>query len=133
MDLNGFLFLYESIREKNKGSEEIESDDLNAFKVFDKTGDGFISYDELQNVLVRWGLWNDERCGGGGDNYCRRMINAFDIDLDGRLDFQEFKNMFMSSSNSSSYNIHDLLKWISMAGGFCNVEGAKSSLPEILG
>lgn len=105
IDLNEFLCLYESIREKNEGEnrgneEEIESDLWNAFNVFDENRDGFISWDELRNVLVRLGLWVDEHCDGGGD-YCRRMIGAFDMDLDGRLDFQEFKNM-MNSSNSSS-------------------------------
>ncbi|XP_038899375.1 calmodulin-like protein 3 [Benincasa hispida] len=105
IDLNEFLCLYESISEKkegeNRGSEEVESDLLNAFMVFDENRDGFISCDELENVLVRLGLWNDERCGGCGGDYCRRMIGAFDMDLDGRIDFQEFKNM-MNSSNSPS-------------------------------
>ncbi|XP_022976028.1 probable calcium-binding protein CML44 [Cucurbita maxima] len=98
IDFDEFLSLYESISEINRGGEEIESDLLNAFQVFDENRDGFISCDELHNVLVRLGLWDDKRCVRD----CRRMIGAFDVDLDGRLDFEEFKNMMNYSSHSSS-------------------------------
>lgn len=97
LDFEEFLSLYKSISERNRAGaeEEIESDLLNAFQVFDQNRDGFICCEELRNVLARLGLW-DERCGRD----CSSMIGAFDINFDGRLDFQEFKNMMLSASNS---------------------------------
>lgn len=67
-----------------------DTDLLEAFRVFDLNGDGFISSEELQSVLSRLGMW-DERSGKD----CGRMINAYDSNRDGRLDFEEFKNMML--------------------------------------
>ncbi|TYJ50428.1 hypothetical protein E1A91_A01G205600v1 [Gossypium mustelinum] len=61
-----------------------------AFKVFDLNGDGFISCEELQSVLVRLGLWDEKK---GKD--CRNMICFYDTNLDGMIDFEEFKNMML--------------------------------------
>ncbi|PPD84648.1 hypothetical protein GOBAR_DD18424 [Gossypium barbadense] len=63
-----------------------------AFKVFDLNGDGFISCEELQSVLVRLGLWDEKN---GKD--CRNMICFYDTNLDGMIDFEEFKNMMLRS------------------------------------
>jgi calmodulin len=54
-----------------------------AFAVFDRDGDGFIDAGELGSVLRSLGL-------GSGAEECRRMINAYDEDRDGRIDFREF-------------------------------------------
>ncbi|KAI4366616.1 hypothetical protein MLD38_022474 [Melastoma candidum] len=68
-----------------------ETDDLvGAFKVFDEDDDGFISCEELERVLSRLGMWDGGRGGG-----CERMIDAYDVDKDGRLDFQEFRTMML--------------------------------------
>ncbi|CAL0319439.1 unnamed protein product [Lupinus luteus] len=98
-DFNEFLFFYNSISKKNNGKirsdddngvdiiEELESDLVETFKVFDLDGDGFITSQELECVLKRLGLWD------GKD--CRSMICFYDTNLDGQLDFQEFKNMML--------------------------------------
>lgn len=90
LDFNGFLFFYDSIsKQNNGGNEDVEEGDLvNAFKVFDLNGDGFISCEELQNVLSTLELWD---ANSGHD--CRTMIRVYDSNLDGQLDFEEFKSM----------------------------------------
>ncbi|KAJ1387361.1 EF-Hand 1, calcium-binding site [Sesbania bispinosa] len=94
LDFNEFLFFYNSISKQNNGEsrggdekEELESDLVKTFNVFDLDGDGFISSHELECVLKRLGLWD------GKD--CRTMIQFYDTNLDGQLDFQEFKNMML--------------------------------------
>ncbi|TYH89063.1 hypothetical protein ES332_D01G233000v1 [Gossypium tomentosum] len=112
-----FLFFYDSISNHNtkieaafdeeEEEEEIrmvhgggddddddhgDSDLAKAFKVFDLNGDGFISCEEVQSVLVRLGLWDEKN---GKD--CRNMICFYDTNLDGMIDFEEFKNMMLRS------------------------------------
>ncbi|KAK5840390.1 probable calcium-binding protein CML44 [Gossypium arboreum] len=113
LNLDEFLFFYESISNPpaqggdeeeeeeeeeelvtHGGGEEEDSDLAKAFKVFDLNGDGFISCEELECVLGRLGLW-DEKSGKD----CRRMIWYYDTNLDGMVDFQEFKNMMLHSSS----------------------------------
>jgi calmodulin len=57
-----------------------------AFAVFDRDGDGFIDARELAAVLRPLGF----ACG---DAECRRMIDAYDEDSDGRIGFREFLNL----------------------------------------
>ncbi|KAL4312842.1 hypothetical protein GQ457_01G012560 [Hibiscus cannabinus] len=86
-----FIFFYDSIsnqKTKSEAENDEESDIAEAFKVFDLNGDGFISSEELQSVLVRLGLL-DERSGKD----CTNMICYYDTNMDGMIDFQEFKNM----------------------------------------
>ncbi|XWS21690.1 hypothetical protein CRYUN_Cryun30bG0076000 [Craigia yunnanensis] len=106
LNFDEFLFFYDSISnpkiEAAAGCEEIEeeeeliihgdedSDLAKAFKVFDLNGDGFISCEELQSVLARLGLWDES---SGKD--CRTMICFYDTNLDGMVDFEEFKNMML--------------------------------------
>ncbi|MCE3050765.1 hypothetical protein HAX54_048046 [Datura stramonium] len=68
-----------------------------AFKVFDLNGDGFISCEELQKVLSRLGLWDENE---GSD--CKNMIHMYDTNLDGVLDFEEFKSMMLVSNSRYS-------------------------------
>ncbi|CAH8378759.1 unnamed protein product [Eruca vesicaria subsp. sativa] len=65
-----------------------ESDLVEAFKVFDENGDGFISARELQVVLNKLGLPE-----GGEMERVEKMIDSVDRNHDGRVDFFEFKNM----------------------------------------
>ncbi|XP_004237356.1 probable calcium-binding protein CML44 [Solanum lycopersicum] len=100
-----FLFFYEAMVKKNN-EEKIKEDNMNindnsleddlveAFKVFDLNGDGFISCEELQKVLSRLGLWDEKE---GSD--CKNMIHMYDTNLDGVLDFEEFKNMMLVSKS----------------------------------
>lgn len=99
LDLNEFLFFYNSISKQNMNGDhdhddiltepedELEMDLVKTFNVFDLDGDGFITSQELECVLKRLGLWD------GKD--CRTMIRFYDTNLDDRLDFNEFKNMML--------------------------------------
>ncbi|GMJ04132.1 CALMODULIN-LIKE 46 [Hibiscus trionum] len=56
-----------------------------AFDVFDVNKDGFIEAEELQRVLCVLGLKN-----GLEIENCRKMIDRFDEDGDGKIGFKEF-------------------------------------------
>ena len=95
LDFDEFLVFYDSLcnndGESKEGVEDgVEEDLVKAFKVFDLDGDGFISSKELEFVLKRLGYW-DERSGKD----CRNMIYVYDMNSDGQLDFEEFKNMML--------------------------------------
>lgn len=75
------------LEEKEASLEELKE----AFYVFDRNEDGFISPKELWSVLRRLGsegssLWD-----------CERMIAEFDEDGDGRINFSEFKSLLESA------------------------------------
>ncbi|KAL4291437.1 hypothetical protein GQ457_14G000480 [Hibiscus cannabinus] len=86
IDIDEFGELYRSIMENNDGEEE--EDMKEAFNVFDRNGDGYISEDELRSVLNSLGLKQ-----GKATEDCKRMIRKVDVDGDGRVNFMEFKQM----------------------------------------
>lgn len=65
-----------------------------AFRAFDRNGDGFVDAGELGSVLRSLGFTT-----GVAAAECQRMIDAYDENKDGRIDFQEFLN-FMERSSS---------------------------------
>ncbi|XP_008792514.2 calmodulin-like protein 6 [Phoenix dactylifera] len=75
------------LEEKEASLEELEE----AFYVFDRNEDGFISPKELWSVLRRLGL------EGRSLGDCERMIKVFDEDGDGRISFREFKSLLESA------------------------------------
>ncbi|KAH0693752.1 hypothetical protein KY285_020849 [Solanum tuberosum] len=103
LDSIDFFFFYDAITKANinKGSDYkhedrenvfLENDLRKVFRVFDLNKDGFICCEELQRALSRLGLW-DEQCGKD----CKSMINVYDKNLDGKLDYEEFKDMMFDS------------------------------------
>ncbi|GMH00921.1 hypothetical protein Nepgr_002760 [Nepenthes gracilis] len=107
LNFDEFAYLYDSVLKQGGGGndageaaaaaaaeEEEEGDLYEAFKVFDENDDGFISPDEIKNVLLRLGLWIEN---GAGEMDCRRIISVYDTNFDGLVDFEEFKRMMLAA------------------------------------
>jgi len=96
-DFCGFLLiLCGEAHEHAETEEKVLSEELvEAFSVFDKNGDGFISPWELQQVLLSLGLKE-----GQDLESCEMMITRFDRNSDGRIDFEEFEIMMNMTDKS---------------------------------
>ncbi|RID58245.1 hypothetical protein BRARA_F01552 [Brassica rapa] len=95
LDLDEFLRFYDdavSDRKETKNDSVVDNDDaiVGAFNVFNVNGDGYISSEELRTVLERLGFEEETKSWD-----CGRMIRAHDKNLDGVIDFEEFKNMML--------------------------------------
>uniref|UniRef100_A0A0E0K249 EF-hand domain-containing protein n=1 Tax=Oryza punctata TaxID=4537 RepID=A0A0E0K249_ORYPU len=92
VDMDEFTELYESVMRVGGGDGDAvdveEASMREAFDVFDRNGDGFITVDELGAVLASLGIKQ-----GRTTEDCGRMIGQVDRDGDGRVDFLEFKQM----------------------------------------
>ncbi|XP_047307419.1 probable calcium-binding protein CML44 [Impatiens glandulifera] len=97
LDLIDFVCFYDNII--NTISTDEEKEVVEAFKVFDLDGDGHITAEELKRVLKKLGMWTED-CGTD----CDTMIQAYDSNSDGVLDFQEFKNMLMFTNSNPNPN-----------------------------
>ncbi|XP_010539685.1 PREDICTED: probable calcium-binding protein CML44 [Tarenaya hassleriana] len=84
LDLDEFSLFYDAV------SKDGDDDIVRAFDVFDLNGDGYISSEELRIVLDRLGLWDESKADD-----CGRMTRVHDRNLDGLIDFEEFKNMIL--------------------------------------
>jgi len=79
-------FLDHMLLTGNHGEKDQNEELTEAFKIFDKDGNGLISRDELEQVMRSLGerLTTEEVV---------EMINEADIDGDGQIDYKEFVNM----------------------------------------
>lgn len=84
VDIDEFGDLYQTLM----NAREEEEDMKEAFNVFDQNGDGFITVEELKSVLASLGLKQ-----GRTEEECKTMIMKVDVDGDGRVNFNEFKQM----------------------------------------
>ena len=66
-----------------------EEEIIEAFKVFDKDGNGFISAAELRHIMTNLG----EKLT---DEEADEMIREADVDGDGMINYVEFVKMMMS-------------------------------------
>ncbi|XP_040154875.1 calmodulin-beta-like [Anopheles arabiensis] len=74
---------------KNKSREPVDEKELYAaFKVFDRNGDGFLSVDELSDVMQNFGERLTQR-------ELEDLLAEADIDGDGRINYEEFVYMLM--------------------------------------
>ncbi|MBN8156988.1 EF-hand domain-containing protein, partial [Vibrio vulnificus] len=67
-----------------------------AFNVFDRNGDGYISVEELRSVLGSLGLKQ-----GRTFEDCKKMIMKVDVDGDGRVNFMELREMMKGGGFSA--------------------------------
>jgi len=96
VDIEEFGELYKTIMVEDE--DEVGEEDMKeAFNVFDRNGDGFISVDELKAVLSSLGLKQ-----GKSLEDCRKMIIQVDVDGDGRVNFKEFRQMMKKGRFFSS-------------------------------
>ncbi|KAL2620021.1 hypothetical protein R1flu_000226 [Riccia fluitans] len=91
--LDEFCDLYQhslnNVGALSEGEESVSDEDDSihqAFRVFDKNGDGFITAKELQVVLLGMG-----RPEGKSLQNCERMIRGVNTDGTGRVDIHRFK------------------------------------------
>ncbi|KAL6188992.1 hypothetical protein ACLB2K_040382 [Fragaria x ananassa] len=84
VDIDEFGELYQSIMDERDDEDDMKE----AFGVFDQNGDGFITVDELRTVLSSLGLKQ-----GRSMEDCTRMITKVDVDGDGMVNYNEFRQM----------------------------------------
>jgi calmodulin len=91
-DENGTIDFTEFLTMMARKLKDAESEDeiKEAFKVFDKDGNGLISAHELRHVMTNLG----EKLT---DEEVDEMIREADIDGDGEINYAEFVKMMMSS------------------------------------
>jgi len=84
-------FLEHMLATQNLGEKDHNEELYEAFKIFDKDGNGLISREELGEVMGKLGerLTSEE---------VEEMINEADIDGDGQIDYKEFVNMMSKKS-----------------------------------
>ncbi len=82
IDFKEFLQLMERQTSSSTNFDEYKE----AFGIFDKNGDGFISADELKLVMKNVGE-------GMSDHEVEQMIKEADIDGDGQINYPEFVKM----------------------------------------
>jgi len=89
---NGTIEFQEFLTMMSKKMKEPDSQDeiREAFKVFDKDGNGFISAAELRHVMTNLG----EKLT---DEEVDEMIREADINGDGQINYNEFVSMMMST------------------------------------
>merc|ERR1711974_61200 len=95
-DGNGQIDFSEFITMMARRMSEVqgEDDDLRAaFKVFDKDGNGFISPQELRQVMINLGEKLSEE-------EIDSMIREADSNGDGQVDFEEFSRMMASKTGA---------------------------------
>ena len=86
IEFSEFVQLMESKMKDNDSEEEI----FEAFKIFDKKGNGYITKNDIKNVMssLHEPLAQEE---------VDELMKTWDLDKDGYLNFEEFKNMMIQS------------------------------------
>ena len=86
IDFEAFMILMTKSSPDTQTEEEV----INAFRVFDKEGNGLIASSELKHIMMTIG---DKMTEEEADE----MVNEADIDEDGMINYEEFVRMMMAS------------------------------------
>uniref|UniRef100_A0A0D6R5H2 EF-hand domain-containing protein n=1 Tax=Araucaria cunninghamii TaxID=56994 RepID=A0A0D6R5H2_ARACU len=93
VDFEEFVAFYEAVLGKKDNGDNLEDSDLTeAFAVFDGNGDGVITVEELQSVMRSLGLKEGRTAAE-----CQNMISKVDRDGDGKVNYEEFKEMMKTA------------------------------------
>merc|ERR1712139_295927 len=98
IDFPEFLTMMARKMKDTDSEEEI----LEAFKVFDKDGNGFISAAELRHIMTNLG---EKLTGEEVDE----MLREADIDGDGQINYEEFVKVMMAKLTASTLCLPALL------------------------
>jgi calmodulin len=87
IDFKEFMAVFEKKMKDSEAEEELRQ----AFKVFDKDGNGFLSSEELRHAMTQMGekLTNEE---------VDEMIEEADMDKDGQINVEEFITIMTSTT-----------------------------------
>ena len=85
IDLDEFITLMTKAPADTQTQEEV----INAFRVFDKEGNGLISSEELKHIMMTIGDKMTEE-------EAQEMVTEADIDEDGMINYEEFVTMMMA-------------------------------------
>jgi len=80
IDFTEFL----ALMSRQMRQSDIEDELREAFRIFDRDNDGFITPQELRSLLISFGL-------DSSPEIIRRMINEGDRNRDGKIDYAEFR------------------------------------------
>ena len=75
---------------KNSPDTETEEEVINAFRVFDKEGNGLINTEELKHIMMT--TIGDKMT----EDEAEEMIREADIDEEGVINYEEFVRMMMA-------------------------------------
>ena len=92
-DSNGSIDMKEFVALMARRMQQVDTQEeiAEAFRIFDKDGNGFISAQELANVMTSLG----ERLTEAEIN---EMIKEADLDQDGQISLDEFKQLMQGSN-----------------------------------
>ena len=95
IDFDEFLTMMNAMKEDSELTTDEEDDITQAFKVFDKDGDGLITAEEIQATMM-----------GLGENISESEVKAMvmeaDLNGDGFIDFSEFANLMKNSFGANT-------------------------------
>ena len=80
-EINFEYFL--SIVKRRENDIDTEEELLNAFKVFDKEGNGLINLNELKHIMLKV-------CNNISESEINEMLKEADTDMDGYINYEEF-------------------------------------------
>lgn len=105
IDFPEFLNLMARKMKDTDSEEELKE----AFRVFDKDQNGFISAAELRHVMTNLG----EKLT---DEEVDEMIREADVDGDGQINYEEFVKVMMAKWGSNSPKTEYWKKWVKKTG-----------------
>ena len=85
LEVNGEINFEKFVSIVNRREYDVDTEEelLNAFKIFDKEGNGLINLNELKNIMLKVGKNLSE-------SEIDEMLRDADIDMDGFINYEEF-------------------------------------------